>query len=299
LAGAIFQAICFEWRIKVLSPYVANLMVTVSTFILLSWACYLPLRGGQLYNGPIFSAALAGYFAAYTAKVLGWPVPVCFIGGIIFSGLFSFGLSFVLAPLTMFQMSVVTIALIFIFQTTFRNMSFLGGVTGMSGIPEIKSLLWICCISILVGVVLLNRLSSSRWGRAMEAVEVDRDMASTMGVDVISMSIVLQVSSGIIGGLAGVIYTFNLGSVHPEIFGFGQLLYCFTILIIGGRDTPWGILFFAPILWLFPEFFPGALAEFRNVAYGLIVIVFLLVSPRGVVTRKLIARIEGAYNVKK
>jgi branched-chain amino acid transport system permease protein len=113
------------------------------------------------------------------------------------------------------------------------------------------------------------------------------------------MSIVLQVSSGIIGGLAGVIYTFNLGSVHPEIFGFGQLLYCFTILIIGGRDTPWGILFFAPILWLFPEFFPGALAEFRNVAYGVIVIVFLLVSPRGVVTRKLIARIEGAYKVKK
>ena len=282
-----------------LSPYVTNLMVTVSTFILLSWACYLPLRGGQLYNGPVFAAALAGYFAAYTAKVLGWPIPVCFIGGIIFSGLFALGLSFVLAPLTMFQMSVVTIALIFIFQTTFRNMSFLGGVTGMSGIPEIKSLLWICCLSILIGVVLLHRLNKSRWGRAMEAVEIDRDMASTMGVDVISMSIALQVSSGIIGGLAGVIYTFNLGSVHPEIFGFGQLLYCFTILIIGGRDTPWGILFFAPILWLFPEFFPGALAEFRNVAYGVMVIVFLLVSPRGVVTKKLIARVERASRGKK
>ena len=118
-----------------LTPYIENLLVTVTTFILLSWACYLPLRGGQLFNGPVFCAALAGYFAAYVTKVLGWPVFVGFAGGILFSGVGAFGLSFILAPLTMFQMSVVTIALIFIVQTSFRNMDFLGGVTGMSGIP--------------------------------------------------------------------------------------------------------------------------------------------------------------------
>jgi branched-chain amino acid transport system permease protein len=278
-----------------LTPYIENLLVTVTTFILLSWACYLPLRGGQLFNGPVFCAALAGYFAAYVTKVLGWPVFVGFAGGILFSGVGAFGLSFILAPLTMFQMSVVTIALIFIVQTSFRNMDFLGGVTGMSGIPALKSLLWICALSVLVGLVLLHRLYKSRWGRAMEAVEVNREMASAMGVDVIRMSVVLQTVSGMMGGLAGVLYTFNLGSVHPEIFGFGQLLYCFTIIIVGGRDTPWGILFFAPLLWLFPEFFPTAIAEFRNVMFGIIIILFLLIRPKGVITKKMVSDMEDLF----
>lgn len=282
-----------------LSIYVENLLVTVTVFILLAWACYLPLRGGQLYNGPVFCAALSGYFAAYLTKVLGLPVPIGFVGGVLFSGLCSFGLSFILAPLTMFQMSVVTIALIFIVQTTVRNLDVVGGVIGISGIPGLKNILLICAISVVVSLILLNRLYKSRWGRAMEAVERDRDMASAMGVDIIRMSIVLQTVSGTMGGLAGVIYTFNLGTVHPEIFGFGQLLYCFTIIIVGGRDTPWGVLFFAPILWLIPEFFPKAVAEFRNVVFGTIIIIFLLFRPKGVINKNLVSALERTFKFKK
>jgi branched-chain amino acid transport system permease protein len=279
--------------------YAENLLVTVTVFILLSWAFYLPLRGGQLFNGPVFCAALSGYFAAYVTKVLGWPVPIGFVGGVLFSGICSFGLSFILAPLTMFQMAVVTIALIFIVQTTFRNLEFLGGVIGMSGIPGIENILIVCAVSIVVCVVFLNRLDKSRWGRAMEAVERDRDMASAMGVDITKMSVVLQIVSGTMGGLAGVIYTFNLGTVHPEIFGFGQLLYCYTIVFVGGRDTPWGTLIFAPILWLIPEFFPKAIAEFRNVVFGAIIIIFLLFRPKGVIDKTLISALGRTFRFRK
>jgi len=184
-----------------------------------------------MFNGPVYCAALSSYFAAYVTKVLGWPVPVGFAGGVLFSGFCAFGLSFILAALTMFQMAVVTIALIFIVQTTFRNLEFLGGVTGMSGIPGMENLLLVCVISIAASLILLSRLYRSRWGRAMEIVEYDRELASAAGIDIISMSKALQTISGTMGGLAGAIYTFNLSTVHPEIFGFGQLLYCFTIII--------------------------------------------------------------------
>jgi branched-chain amino acid transport system permease protein len=281
------------------SVYTENLLVTVATFILLSWGFYLPLRGGQLYNGPVFSAALGGYFAAYVTKELGWSVPAGFLGGVLFSGLFTFGLSFVLARLTMFQMAVVTIALIFIVQTAFRNLDFLGGVTGMSGIPAMGNILLVCAISIGVTLIFLNRLYQSRWGRAMEAAEADREMASAMGIDVIKMSIVLQTLSGILGGMGGVLYTFNLGTVHPEVFGFTQLLYCFTIVMVGGRNTPWGCLFFAPILWLIPEVFPKAIAEFRNITFGVIIIIFLLMRPKGVITKSLVSAIERSFKFKK
>jgi len=274
--------------------YVENLLLTVGVFILLAWACYLPLLGGQLFNGPIYFAAISAYFAAYTAKVSGWPIPLAFLGGVALSGVLAWGMAYFLAPLTMFQMAVVTIALIFIFQTIFRNLSFLGGVTGMSGIPQVENLLLICTICIIFSLFLTTRLYKSRWGRAMEAVEHDRTMAEAMGVDVIKMSVVLQVVSALMGGLAGVIYAFNLGSIHPDVFGFGQLLYCFTIVFVGGRFTPWGPLMMAPVLWLIPEFFPSAIAEFRNIFFGIIIIVSLLTRPKGIITKRLVTRVEKA-----
>jgi branched-chain amino acid transport system permease protein len=272
--------------------YVENLLLTVGVFIILAWACYLPLLGGQLFNGPIYFAAISAYFAAYTAKVAGWPIPLAFFGGVAFSGVLAWGMAYFLAPLTMFQMAVVTIALIFIVQTIFRNLDFLGGVIGMSGIPQVENLLLICVICILISLFLISRLYKSRWGRAMEAVEHDRPMAESMGVDLIKMSVVLQVASALMGGLAGVIYAFNLGSIHPDVFGFGQLLYCFTIVFVGGRFTPWGPLIMAPVLWLIPEFFPSAIAEFRNIFYGVIVIVSLLVRPKGIITKGLVMWVE-------
>jgi len=275
-----------------LSIYAENLLITIGVFIILAWACYLPLLGGQLFNGPIYFAAISAYFAAYTTKTLGCPVALGFIGGVLFSTIIAYGFSFFLASLTMFQMAVVTIALIFIFQTTFRNLDFLGGVTGMSGIPTIDGLLPLTIAIVVIAGVIMHRLFHSRWGRALEAVEVDRAMTSAMGVDVIRMSMTLQVASAAMGGLAGVVYAFNLGTIHPEVFGFGQLLYCFTIVFVGGRFTPWGPLLMAPVLWLIPEFFPQEIAEFRNIFFGLIIIVCLLTRPQGIVTRSLVHRVE-------
>lgn len=272
--------------------YLENLILTVGVFILLAWACYLPLLGGQLFNGPVYCAALAAYFAGFTCLELGWPVWLAMVGGVSFSTLAAWGMSFFLAPLTMFQMAVVTIALIFIFQTVFRNLEFLGGVIGMSGLPRVDSLVIICLIAVSICMILINRLSTSRWGRALEAVEFDREMAQAMGVDINRMSMSLQTAAGFIGGLAGVIYAFNLGTVHPEVFGFGQLLYCFTIVFVGGRFTPWGPFIMAPILWLIPEFFPEAIAELRNIFFGLIIIVSLLLRPKGLITKNLIRSLK-------
>lgn len=272
--------------------YLENLVLTVGVFILLAWACYLPLLGGQLFNGAIYCAALAAYFAGYTSMELGWPIWLSMVGGVCFSGLVSWGMSFFLASLTMFQMAVVTMALIFIFQTVFRNLEFLGGVIGMSGLPRVDNLVIICLVVILICMILIHRLSTSRWGRALEAVEFDRDMAQAMGVNIKMMSISLQTAAGVLGGLAGVIYAFNLGTVHPEVFGFGQLLYCFTIVFVGGRFTPWGPFIMAPILWLIPEFFPEAIAELRNIFFGLIIIASLLLRPKGLITKSLISNLR-------
>ena len=93
-----------------ISFYLENLIVTIGVFIILGWACYLPMRGGQIYNGPIFCMAIGGYFAAYMCRNMGWPIPAAFIGGILAAALVGYALSFILAGISGFVMAVATIA---------------------------------------------------------------------------------------------------------------------------------------------------------------------------------------------
>ena len=124
--------------------YAENLILTIGVFIILAWACYLPLLGGQLFNGPVYCAALSAYFASYMVIEQGWPVYLAMGSGITFSGLVAFGMSFFLASLTMFQMAVVTMALIFIFQTCFRNLECLGGSIGKIGRASCRERVFVC-----------------------------------------------------------------------------------------------------------------------------------------------------------
>ena len=46
----------------------------------------------------------------------------------------------------------------------------------------------------------------------------------------------------------------------------------------------------APVLWLIPEFL--AIAQFRNIFFGAVVILCLLTMPKGLVTKRTVARVE-------
>lgn len=271
-----------------LSLHMEGFLITVGILILLGWSLYLPLRAGQMNNGPIFFMAIAGYFVAYTTRELHLPIPVAFFGGVLLCTVLSFLLSFGLASVTGFAMSVATISLIFIVQTVIRNLEFLGGAAGFGFYPKMPHLLTITYAFVVVVMVLLHRLSNSRLGRAIEAMEFDQEVSAAMGVNIKGLSMFLQIVSGTLGGVAGVLYAFNTGTLFPEIFSFHFLLYGFTVIIVGGRYTMWGVPIFAPILWGIPEFAPAFIGQFRNIMFGAIIIGLMILWPQGVITKNLV-----------
>ena len=103
----------------------------------------------------------------------------------------------------------------------------------------------------------------------------------------------LQAISGGLGGIAGVLYAFNMGTIAPHMFGFNLLLYGFTIVFVGGISTMWGVLIFAPILWAVPEFAPAAVGQWRNILFATIIIGLLIWRPGGVITKNTLRRLEG------
>jgi branched-chain amino acid transport system permease protein len=261
--------------------------------MILGWSLYLPFRGGQMNNGPVFFMAIAGYFAAYATRDLHWPIPVAFLGAVLLCTLLSFILSIGLASVTGFAMSVATISLIFIVQTVIRNLEFLGGAAGFGFFPKMPYLLPITYAFVFIVMVLLHHVSNSPLGRAMEAMEFDPEVSAAMGVNIKGVSMLLQTISGALGGVAGVLYAFNTGTLFPEIFSFNFLLYGFTVIIVGGRSTMWGVPIFAPILWGIPEFAPAFIGQFRNIMFGVIIITLLILWPQGMITKDTLRRLRA------
>jgi ABC-type branched-subunit amino acid transport system permease subunit len=66
-----------------------------------------------------------------------------------------------------------------------------------------------------------------------------------------------------------------------------------AMLFIGGHTTMWGSLFAAPLLWGVTFIFPEAIASWRIVFYGILLITVLVIKPEGLITRQLIFTIRS------
>lgn len=274
-----------------MSLYLVYYLQFTAVFILLTWAFYIPFRGGQLYNGPIYCMAIGGYFSAFVVRDLGWPFGLALICAVLVGAIFGFIPALGFARTTGVATAVASIALIFIIQSVIRNVEFLGGSRGFWDIPEVDYLLPITYGIVLIVGILVYRLDHSRLGRAIEAIRVDPSPGATMGVNVTRLSIFALTLSSAIGALSGVIYAFTLGTIHPDSFGFSLLLYTWTMLFVGGRYTMWGAIVAAPMLWGLPQWVPHAVAEYTNILYGALLIIILLLRPQGIIDRRTLQHI--------
>jgi branched-chain amino acid transport system permease protein len=272
-----------------------NYIITTIVFILLSWGAYLPLRCGQLYCGIIYCMAGAAYFCGYTTTALAWAPWLALVCSPVIGAIFAFLPALFLKRAPGFTTAVASLALVFILQTVIMNLEFLGGKVGLFGIPQVKSLLPISVGFFILAGILLHRLDQSRLGRAAETLLFNRDVAASCGVNMDSMGVFLQTAGGALSGVAGAIFAFNVGGLFPMAFGFAFLVNVFNMLFIGGSLTIWGPAVFAPILWGIPLILPKAIAEFKDVIFGVLLVLVLILKPEGVVTKSTVRAVISSF----
>ena len=173
----------------------------------------------------------------------------------------------------------------------FGNLEFLGGHTGISGIPvltlgfELRDgrhyyyLIW----AVLLGAVwLTHNLLDSRAGRAIRALKGGALMAEAMGVDTARVKIVIFVVAALFACVSGWLYAHLQRFVNPTPFGLHHGIEYLFMAVIGGAAYVWGALLGAAVItvlkqWLqdvLPQLF-GATGNFEVIAFGLLMIVVL------------------------
>jgi branched-chain amino acid transport system permease protein len=174
----------------------------------------------------------------------------------------------------------------------FGNVEFLGGHTGITGIPvlglfgfELKDprhyyyLIW---LALLGAIWLTQNLLDSREGRAIRALKGGTVMAEAMGVNTARSKVVIFVIAALYACVSGWLYAHLQRFVNPTPFGLHIGIEYLFMAVIGGAAHVWGALVGASVItvmkqWLqdlLPQIF-GASGNFEVIVFGVMMIVVL------------------------
>ena len=73
-------------------------------------------------------------------------------------------------------------------------------------------------IVLILCVLIVKRLMSSPWGRALKAIREYEDAARALGKNAYSYKVQSLLLGGVIGGLAGMLQVIQKGSIQPDTF---------------------------------------------------------------------------------
>jgi branched-chain amino acid transport system permease protein len=181
-------------------------------------------------------------------------------------------------------LAIVTLGFGEIIRVTLLNMESVGGARGMTGIPYLANQWWIIFLAIATTFSVLRFLGTPT-GRAMFAVREDEIAAEAMGVHTTRTKVRAFVIGAFWAGIAGGLYAHKFGNINPGAFGFMKGFEVVVIIVLGGLGSVSGAILAAIALTILPEALrPLATLtglDFRMVIYALILILFMLLRPKG------------------
>jgi branched-chain amino acid transport system permease protein len=165
----------------------------------------------------------------------------------------------------------------------------LGGALGFSHGQSYTSLVWTYAG---VGITLLvaYRLRESTHGRAFLSIRENDIAAEAIGVDTTRYKVTAFVLAAFFAGVAGALFAHQLGAgtaSRPEEFNFMKSFEAVIMVVLGGMGSISGAAIAAVALTLLSEGL-RRFADYRLVAYSLLLILVMIWRPRGLLgTREL------------
>lgn len=244
-------------------------------------------------------AAFVGMGAYATAWICTSPTAAAWLGGALspallpWAGLllglvFTFALAWALGSVTLklqgHYLPLCTIAWGLGLYYLFGNMEFLGGQTGITGVPPLVvagvSLATPRALGVVIWAVLLlalwalHNLLDSREGRAIRALKGGRLMAESMGVDTARHRIKLFVLAALLAAVSGWLYAHLQRFVNPTPFNLNIGIELLFMAVVGGAGHLWGAVLGASLITLLKEKLQDVLPALLGTSGNFEVIVF-------------------------
>jgi len=276
------------------SKYFLNVLVfcAIHTIIVVGYSIFFGYAG-QISLGHAAFYGLGAYCSGVLTVKFGFS-PWAALGiGVVLTAIVSFVIGLPTLRMKGHYLAMATLGFGIIIQILFIELDFLTeGNSGLVGIPEITLFgipintdiryYYFAWTFSLVVILLSMNLVDSRVGRALRALNNKELGAKAMGVNTEKYKIQIFVLSAVYAAVAGSLYTHYITFLSPEGFGFHFSILILIMVTFGGLGSIWGGVIGAISLTILPELL-RAYKDFDIIAYGAILIIFMMFMPKGIV----------------
>lgn len=251
--------------------------------------------------------AFGGYATAMLCFYFGWDVWAALFPGALGAVVFSLIVGVACLRLSGVYVALLTLAiaqtmyLLIVTDTECFIMvgsicrQFTGGAVGFArfgdlGTRELLKGQWLvgnyAIVATLFAVTMIFTyiVVKSPIGLAFRALKDNPGYAVARGVNRFQAQLLVFGISAFFTGLAGGFYAAHFQAIGPGILSMSQLMFIIAIAVVGGVGTFWGPLVGTIVLVAADEVMREA-GEFRTLGLGLIIALFIVLMPKGLVGR--------------
>jgi len=281
--------------------YLLHIVILVSIYAVLSAS--LDLLAGHSGLMSIAQAAFYG-LGAYSSALLAVQFGASFGVGVLAGMAVSVSVSFIVSLPSLRLHDDYFVIATFGFQmilfSIFNNwMDLTRGPLGIPGIPQPVIFGWkvdthlefllMAAFFASFAYLAVYLLTSSPFGRVLHAIREDEVFAQSLGKNTLRFKVTAFAVSAALAAMAGSLYAHYITYIDPTSFTVMESILVISMVIIGGAGSLWGPLVGAVVLVTLPEALrfvglPSSVAaNLRQIIYGALLVVMMMVRPKGLV----------------
>jgi branched-chain amino acid transport system permease protein len=267
--------------------------------VLLAVSCWFIMTTGQVTLGHAGFAAIGGYVSAALIARYGIGSWWSLLIAMITAGVIALMIGYITLRIKGIYFIVATLALGEVIRVVFGAWEDpFGGLIGIMNLPPPNpisvgglfaiefgskvSLYYLTLVLALSGIVIMQRLNRSPIGLVSQGIRQADDLAENVGINIMGYKVLAFVIGCMFAGMAGVLYTYSVGSIQPSSFTLIQSAYYLVYVAVGGSINVFGPILGALVLNILSEFL-RPIKEFEPIVFALILIGAVLLLHGGLI----------------
>lgn len=234
---------------------------------------------GQFSIGHAGFMSVGAYISAIITLKQGLPFPVALLGGGLAASLAGLLVGIPSLRLKGDYLAIATLGFGEIIRIVWLNTDYVGGASGLNGIPKETNWSWIF-FTVLLTVVFINNLVHSTHGRACISVRENEIAAEAMGINATRYKVLAFSIGAFFAGVAGALSAHNFYIIQPTSFNFMKSFEILVIVVLGGLGSTTGSILAAILLTLVFTWLQDW-PEIRMILYSLLLILVMIFRPQG------------------
>lgn len=284
-----------------------GLVQIIGVHTLLGLSAYVILLTGQLSLAQAAFYAIGAYVSGMLTVLWGWNIVPALVVGAAMGALFATAVGFPALRVRGLMLVIATLAFgegirlfFFNFDYQVQKGNVKVGPLGGEGFRQIRYfpengwttfdvMLFVWLLVVLV-MALVWWFDRSRYGAVLRAVGDDELAAQSVGINLTAVKVSAMSVGGAIAGLAGGLYAHYTTHIEHLTFGVLQSVFAVAYPIIGGMASVFGTLFAVIFVQGFLVEGLRFLGDWRNLLFGALIIVAMIVRPSGFLDAQMFKR---------